>query len=47
MVPFLVQLAEKPDPEPEPMERKDIVDKEVIDMDTFHTRCGHPRHIDD
>ncbi len=47
MSPFLVQFADKPDPEPEFFERKDVGYEEVVDLSTFHTRCGHPRHIDD
>ncbi len=47
MIPFLVLFAEKPNPEPELIFRKDITKTEVIDLSSFHTRCGHPRHIDD
>ena len=47
MIPFLVQFADKPDPEPEVVERKDTDKKEMIDAGWFHTRCGHPRHRDD
>ena len=47
MLPFLLQFADKPSSEPELAERKDIPDGEVIDVNSFHTRCGHPRHIDD
>lgn len=47
MVPFLVQLADKPNSEPELIERKDVTHEEVIDLNSFHTRCGHPRAIDD
>lgn len=47
MTPFLVLFAERSNPEPELVLRKDIVQKEVIDLSAFHTRCGHPRHVDD
>jgi hypothetical protein len=47
MVPFLVQLADKPDEEPELAKRKDIAEEDVIDLQAFHTRCGHPRRRDD
>ena len=47
MLPFLLEFANKPDPEPELIQRKDLSCEEVVDMSTFHTRCGHPRHIDD
>ena len=47
MQPFLLQFADKSSPEPELIQRKDIAHEEVIDANSFHTRCGHPRTIDD
>ena len=47
MIPFLVRFADKPDSEPEFAERKDVSQKELVDLSSFHTRCGHPRHCDD
>jgi hypothetical protein len=51
MIPFLVQFADPSEPESEPEHiahsNTGSEDEPDINVDWFHTRCGHPRHRDD
>lgn len=45
--PFLVLFADEPCDESNPEAHEDENEPSVQDPTRFHTRCGHPRHVDD
>lgn len=47
MIPFLMKFADKPSDSPEPMKPGDDAQNTGVDVNAFHTRCGHPRRRDD